>query len=101
MKLLYSLLACTSITYGMQSTKQEVKIYLDEKLENEVRKSTSNKLLTRGDFIDYLKRQHPEWFNNTQYDIKIVTTFRGASFQVYRKAQEEIEDSIIETYKNK
>lgn len=79
--------------------KETVNVYVTKELEQEAKQQTQD--IKRGDLITVLKKQHPEWFNNKQYEVRFVTTLRGTCFEVYRKsAQElEIEESIIDTYK--
>lgn len=99
MKLLLLVLTILPL-HAMQTPKKErIDIFINQEIEYEITKEKPARLLDRGDFIDYLKRQHPEWFNNKHYEVRFLATFRGSSFEVFRKAHDEIEQSIIDTYK--
>jgi hypothetical protein len=99
MRLLLLALAMLPLHAMQAPSKERIDIFIDQEIEYQVTKQKPLRLLERGDFIAYLKRQHPEWFNNPHYEVRFVATFRGSSFEVFKKADNEIEKSIIDIYK--
>jgi len=66
-----------------------LKIFIDQQLENEVRRSSnlpSYIPLTRNNFIYHVATyQHPEILCNLKTVIRFYATFRGTAFEVYKK----------------
>lgn len=66
-----------------------LKIFIDQQLENEVRRMSSipsHITLTRNNFVRHIYAYHyPELLCNLQTVLKFYATYRGSAFEVYKK----------------
>lgn len=90
--LIFMLLISPFVFSSKELTKPCVitlKIFIDQQLENEVRRMSaipSHIVLTRNNFVRHIHAYHyPELLCNLRTVLKFYATYRGCAFEVYTK----------------
>lgn len=88
MKRLLWFLCLVASTSCMEEKLPVKNIFIDSKLENNVRiftKKINNEDLDREDYISYLKVANKEMFQDVKFVVRFLGSFRGMEFEVLKE----------------
>ena len=75
------------LSQGMEEKQQVKDIFIDNKLEDNVRLFTNKRIdekLEREDYISYLKTMNKEMFETSKYILRFLGSVRGTAIEVLK-----------------